>query len=273
MPIVYWDETTKSNAAVTTSESARRVTCAIYGWHGLKASTSVSAATANRYIEFQAVSVSDYCMVGVCKSTDPSANMYTGATAHLHYSNGTYYNNGGGSGYGSAWTTGDIIMMCLKNGKLYFGKNGTWYNSANFTAETGFVASGLTGNFFPAMNAYNASVRMNRSPSELAYSPPSGASLFVTPGTVTKTLVLPDGTPVASTTVDWAFFEQTTVVGLLTPAATGTATTDASGVLTLTIPHTDLANGATGALLISNTAGSPTVQCRSHFAPVTISVP
>ena len=44
--------------------------------------------------------------------------------------------------------------VLLKNGKLYFAKNGVWVNGADLGAETGFAFSGLTGTLFPSASIY-----------------------------------------------------------------------------------------------------------------------
>lgn len=47
---------------------------------------------------------------------------------------------------GTSYAVGDIIMVAhdLGGGKLYFGKNGVWMNSANPAAGTGALITGLT---------------------------------------------------------------------------------------------------------------------------------
>jgi len=45
----------------------------------------------------------------------------------------------GAYGSGSTYATNDIMMLAmdLDNNKFYFGKNGTWFNSANPASNTG----------------------------------------------------------------------------------------------------------------------------------------
>lgn len=71
--------------------------------------------------------------------------------------NGNKENNGGTTSTGSTYTTNDIVMMALDldNGKIYYGKNGTWYLSGDPTSgSTG------TGSFFdiPAGYYYSPTV-------------------------------------------------------------------------------------------------------------------
>lgn len=61
------------------------------------------------------------------------------------------------------------------------------------------------------------------------------------------------------TNLDWSFFDQTQPHSLLAPTAKGSgASTDSSGVLTLSIVGTALAVGAIGWLIVSNSNGDPT---------------
>lgn len=48
----------------------------------------------------------------------------------------------------------DVIGVLVKNSKLYYRKNGTWENSGDPDAETGFVKSGLTGTYAPASSVF-----------------------------------------------------------------------------------------------------------------------
>lgn len=259
------------NAAVSLSEGNVRATTTASGWVGGRTVVSMedAASSVGRYAEFECVSLTNYCMVGFAPGTATlDSVLYTDVGSCLHYSNGTKYP--GGASFGSSWTTGDRIMLAVRNGKSYFGKNGTWFDSADFTAETGFAASGHSGRKYLAMVAYACSMRVFPALADQTYSAPTGFIGFTTPATLTRTLLDADLNPLASQTFDWAFFEQNTADTLIAPVATGTATTDGSGVITINVPHTNLASGQVGSLLISNTAGGAATQCRSHYAPIGI---
>ena len=98
------------------------------------------------------------------------------------YSTTYVYNNGFGSAVGSlpAITQGDIIGVAIDmdNGKLYFSLNGTYINSGDPVAGTGFVASGLNGEtIFPAIShlgsndGYSFTANFGQRP--FAYTPPT----------------------------------------------------------------------------------------------------
>jgi hypothetical protein len=99
------------------------------------------------------------------------------------YSTTYVYNNGFGAAVGSlpAITQNDIIGVAIDmdNGKLYFSLNGTFINSGDPVAGTGFVASGLNGEtIFPAIshlgsnNGYSFTANFGARP--FAYTPPTG---------------------------------------------------------------------------------------------------
>lgn len=66
-------------------------------------------------------------------------------------SNGNKNNGGTNTSYGSAFTTGDVEMCAidLDNGKMYWGKNGTWFNSGDPAAGTNAAYTGVSGTFLP----------------------------------------------------------------------------------------------------------------------------
>lgn len=102
---------------------------------------------------------SPFIVVGVANSSQVLTSYIGNSTNGWSYyeQTGDKYTGGSGSAYGSSYTTGDVIGVLLKNGKLYFRKNGTWQNSADPDAETGAAFTGLTGTLYPAASLYRAS--------------------------------------------------------------------------------------------------------------------
>jgi len=80
--------------------------------------------------------------------------------------NGNKVNNGGAVNVSATYTTNDIVMMAydLDNGKIYFGKNGTWYSSGDPTSGstgTGSFFNIATGYFYsPTVAIYGAADNM-----------------------------------------------------------------------------------------------------------------
>ena len=79
-------------------------------------------------------------IIGVCSTTQASNSSarlgYEGTNAYAYGSDGNKINNGTNTSYGNTFATGDIISCALDldNGKIYFGKNGTWQNSGDPTS-------------------------------------------------------------------------------------------------------------------------------------------
>ena len=83
-------------------------------------------------------------IIGVCSTTqasNASARLgHEGTNAYAYGSDGKKINNSTHTSYGNTFATNDIISCALDldNGKIYFGKNGTWQNAGDPT-------SGATG--------------------------------------------------------------------------------------------------------------------------------
>ena len=71
----------------------------------------------------------------------------------------------------------------MTNGKVYFSKNGTWQNSGDPVAGTGYAFSGLSGAMFIAVgtgSGTNAVTLLNTGATPFAYSAPSGYTAWDT---------------------------------------------------------------------------------------------
>jgi SPRY domain len=93
-----------------------------------------------------------YCDVGIGNSTmslGPSSYVGADANGYGYYTNGNKYNNGIPVGYGSTYTTGDVIGIALDmdSGTLTFYKNGV---------SQGVAYSGLSGTYYVAIGNYTA---------------------------------------------------------------------------------------------------------------------
>ena len=96
-------------------------------------------------------------IIGVCstaQASNSSARLgYEGTNAYAYGSDGNKINNGTNTSYGNTFATGDIIScgLDLDNGKIYFGKNGTWQNSGDPTSGstgTGSAFNVTLGEFY-----------------------------------------------------------------------------------------------------------------------------
>jgi hypothetical protein len=101
------------------------------------------------------------------------------ANVYQFMCNGTLYANNTSSSYGSSLSSGDVLMVAFDrdNSAIYFGKNGTWFNSSNPATQTSPAASSILTSltFFPMCGSVNASggdINFGQRP--FAYTAPSG---------------------------------------------------------------------------------------------------
>ena len=84
-----------------------------------------------------------------------------------HWDGSKYVNNSATASWGSAITTGDIVMIALDfdNNYIYAGLNGTWQNSGDPTSGssgTGALSALQSGqNWFPTVSVYNTTHQAN----------------------------------------------------------------------------------------------------------------
>jgi len=93
---------------------------------------------------------------------------------------GAYYNTASGTTGSSAGTytsyaVNDVVMIAYQNGKIWFGKNGTWMNSGNPAAGTGAIDTAVsTARTWIPYFGYNSSWTANFGQRPFAYTPPTG---------------------------------------------------------------------------------------------------
>lgn len=134
------------------------------------------------------VNAVNYCEIGIFQTdkTLPAAGGfgYPGYSPFgyclLSFSTGSQLdNNNGQTNYGSGVSVGDVLMMAYDavNGKLYFGKNGTWFASSD--PATGAnppisVSASTQYSFVAANNGTNTGISINFGQRPFAYTPPTG---------------------------------------------------------------------------------------------------
>jgi hypothetical protein len=125
-----------------------------------------------------------------------------GATEWLmtdgYLSNTLAINNGGSVSLGLGIVAqNDIVMVAVDpvNGKIWFGKNGTWYGSPS--AGTGAAYSNIPSSVLPLFYSYNSTYLQesvfNFGATAFAYTPPTGFLPLCT-GNLTSTAVTTSGT-------------------------------------------------------------------------------
>jgi hypothetical protein len=95
-----------------------------------------------------------------------------------------------------------------------------------------------------------------------------------TPGnrTVTLALFTPSDAPAANlSSLRWAWFDQVTPDLFTSPTDKGTLeTTDAGGTLTIALPNSQLAAGATGWLIVTDSGGNPALLHNAFSGPLVV---
>jgi hypothetical protein len=115
--------------------------------------------------------------------TIATSNQYLGYAA-TEYTvlplSGNKISNNVSTAYGTSFTAGDVIgcAVDLVNGKIYWSKNGAWFNSGDPAAGTNPAFTGLSGNYFACVgteaggNTCTGSVNFGQQP--FTYTPPTG---------------------------------------------------------------------------------------------------
>lgn len=150
------------------------------GYDSVRATQAITSG--KWYWEFKYTTVSSAdAMWGVANGS-LSLNNYVGLDANgwgNYMPTGNKLYNGGNTAYGTAQVVNDVLMVALDmdNGEIYFGKNGTWFNSGNPATRTNPAFTGLTGTLYPcfSLTAPNVTVgSANFGASAMGYTAPSG---------------------------------------------------------------------------------------------------
>ena len=92
--------------------------------------------------------------VGVAKNSfSTSGNATTSADSWIHVFSGSVYNNSSTASIGAFTIHGGYGMVALDmdNGKIWFGKDGSWYNSGNPASGSNATYSNLSGSVTPCI--------------------------------------------------------------------------------------------------------------------------
>lgn len=94
---------------------------------------------------------------------------------------GNFFTSGASTAYGASYTTGDIIGIAYRNGKLFFAKNNTWQAGGDPVTEANPAAIGLPSTVYVAASLYRALApahvaTLRAAAAQQTYSPPSGYS-------------------------------------------------------------------------------------------------
>jgi hypothetical protein len=148
LDIHHADTTTfaNGNTSITTNNAGARSTIAVESgkWY---AEAKISANTAWLGIQDQSKNIN---------GNEKSILLYpAGASMYIDG------NNQGSGGYGSAWSANDIMIFALDltsaQKKIYFGKNGGWWNGSDYTANAPSTGINLDNDITYAIHSKSGS--------------------------------------------------------------------------------------------------------------------
>jgi hypothetical protein len=150
-------------------------------WIGTTGTMAMDSGT--WYFEYTVSATASYTQIGVIGTGRPlpsnGQQLQNGtayAWSYMTYGQLGYNSTYITSGISSA-TTNDIIMVAVdvSNGKIWFGKNGTWFNSGSPSTGANAAYTNLSGSMIPAIYSYGTeSGDTNFGQRPFAYTAPSG---------------------------------------------------------------------------------------------------
>ena len=145
----------------------------------VRCNSTLAVSSGKWYFEATLTTAQAFTSVGIGQGF--ITNKYPGEDA-LSYAQtleaGTRINNNAQPAYGTALTNGNVFMCAfdLDNNKIFFGKNGTWFNSSNPVAGTSPAYTLAAGTYCPIARPYStgAVLDANFGQRPFAYAAPSG---------------------------------------------------------------------------------------------------
>lgn len=171
-----WNSADK-DSDITLSDGDRTASAA--GAGGVRSVQSLAAGL--RYVEATWVTISSGSngRFGVANASFTITNV-PGDDSNVWciQGDGNKRTNNTASSYGSSYSNGDVCMMALNltSGKIWFGANGTWFNSGDPAAGTGEAFTSLTGPLYVVFGRGSGSDRSVTltATSAYAYTAPTG---------------------------------------------------------------------------------------------------
>ena len=121
--------------------------------------------TGKFYCEFKCGNMGNDQFIGIIdveQQTPANSNFATQSRAYAYRKTGVKENSDSGSSYGDSWTSLDFLQLAYNNGAIWFGKNGTWQNSATLseisagtTTNAAFTSIDTSKHYTIAWDGYN----------------------------------------------------------------------------------------------------------------------
>ena len=201
-PAPTWDPANK-DSSITLSNG--NLTCT-YSGYDCGAFATAGASSGKYYWEVSCTATGGPG-IGIANSSSPTSQSNLGQNGNnwaVLLADGRKSHTGW-TAYTSAWGAGDVMMITLDmdNGKIWWGKNGTWAASGDPAAGTNAAFSGITGTIYPFTLSEPPKVTTaNFGASAFTYTPPTGFSGW---GSDPANMVLVSEIAVAETAPDEAF--------------------------------------------------------------------
>ena len=175
---------------------------AAFSTNYVAARSTMFVSSGSWYLECTAEDVTDNGYCGIATSTEPlsSGAGAVGTTAgwgirwdvnsHETYHNGTY-----ASAYSGTPADGDVYMMAfnIDTGKIWWGRNGTWFASGDPSAGTNPAYTDVSGLVSPMIGGgVSGSLGINFGQKAFAYTPPTGFKSLSTANLPTPTILKPN---------------------------------------------------------------------------------
>jgi hypothetical protein len=174
----YWDPANK-RASYTLSDSDRSVNATTSD--GGSAYATAAPTSGKYYVEMVPTVSLTQQRWGVNNTAATTGNFPGNTVNHwvLAVDTGNKRTNSSSVAYGTAASLSDVMMMAVDvgAGKVWWGRNGTWYNSGDPAAGTGEAYSGLPSTVEMCWGKYSTGSTQKCTLTVLAsyaYSPPSG---------------------------------------------------------------------------------------------------
>lgn len=177
-----WNPSDKSANITLSNGNLTATNPATGNYCGVRSDIGVSSG--KHYWEFAYTSgASSDAMYGIANGSQSMADgQYVGLGANgwgNYRPTGNKLYNGGNTAYGSSQALNDVIMIALDmdNGEVYWGKNGTWFNSGNPASRTNPAFTGITGTIYAMVSLHYNNTPVgtaNFGATTMTYTAPSG---------------------------------------------------------------------------------------------------
>lgn len=170
-----------SQSGITLSDGNLLASAGAVNSGNARSNATISVSSGKWYYEVTIVAAGTNDIYGI--GQDQLITTYVGADAKSYgYApeEGVKKNNGTDTSYGSTGTTNDVFMCAfdLDNLKVFFGKNGTWFDSSNPANGTSPAFTLTSGVYAPVIRPYSSSgtaqLAVNFGQRPFAYQAPAG---------------------------------------------------------------------------------------------------